>query len=93
MDASGSESFGFSFTGNSGMPGFGSGAAHGDFTRIPDLGIRRCGLSGSGVMATKIHWEEDEFRYWGFMHMKALDAAGQDTAFALGFWDVQRQDL
>ena len=45
VGASGSENFGFSFTGNSGMSGFRSGAAQGDFTRIPDLGIQRCGLS------------------------------------------------
>ena len=41
----------------------------------------------------KIHWEEDEFRYYGFTHMKASDAAGLDKAFALGFWDMQGQDL
>ena len=41
----------------------------------------------------KMHWEEDEFRYWEFMHVKASDAADQDKAFALGFWDMQRQDL
>ena len=41
VNASGSESFGFSFTWNSGMSGFGSGAAQGGFTRILDLGIRR----------------------------------------------------
>ena len=41
VNASGSESFGFSFTGNSGMSGFGSGAAQGDFTRTMDLGIQR----------------------------------------------------
>ena len=41
----------------------------------------------------KIHWEEDEFRYWEFMHMKALDAADQDIAFALGFWDMQGLEL
>ena len=41
----------------------------------------------------KIHWEEDEFRYQGFMYMKALDAADQDKAFALGFLDMQGQDL
>lgn len=41
----------------------------------------------------KIYWEEDEFRYWEFMHAKALDAADRDTAFALGFLDIQRQDL
>ena len=45
VNASGSESFGFSFTWNSGMSGFGSGAAFGDFTRIQDLGIRRRGPS------------------------------------------------
>ena len=45
VGASGSESFGFSFTGNSGMSGFGSGAAQGDFTRTLDLGIQRWGLS------------------------------------------------
>ena len=32
----------------------------------------------------KIYWEEDGFRYWEFMHVKASDAAGQDIAFALG---------
>ena len=63
MNASGSDSFGFSFTWNSGMSGFGSGAAQGDFTRNLDLGIRHLGLSGSGVRIMKIHWEEDEFRY------------------------------
>ena len=63
MNASGSDSFGFSFTRNSGMSGFGSGAVHGGFTRNLDLGIQRCGLSGSEVMDVKIHWEEDEFRY------------------------------
>ena len=47
MGASGSESFGFSFTGNSGMSGFGSGAAFGGFTRTMDLGIQRWGPSGS----------------------------------------------
>ena len=41
----------------------------------------------------KIHWEEDEFRYYKFMHMKALDVADQDTAFALGFWDMPGRDL
>ena len=40
VSTSGSENFGFSFTGNSWMSGFRSGAAHGDFTRIQDLGIR-----------------------------------------------------
>ena len=55
MNASGSESFGFSFTRNSGMSGFGSGAAQGDFTRTSDLGIQRYGLSGSGVMDVKIY--------------------------------------
>ena len=45
------------------------------------------------VRIMKIYWEEDEFRYWEFTHVKASDAAGQDTAFALGFWDIQRQDL
>ena len=45
VSTSGSENFGFSFTGNSGMPGFGSGAARGDFTRNLDLGIRRWGLA------------------------------------------------
>lgn len=44
-NASGSEDFGFSFTRNSGMPGFGSGIAFGGFTRTLDLGIRRWGLS------------------------------------------------
>ena len=47
VNASGSENFGFSFTGNSWMSGFGSGAAFGDFTRIQELGIRRWVLSGS----------------------------------------------
>ena len=47
VNASGSESFGFSFTRNSGMSGFGSGAVQGSFTRIQDLGIWRWGLSGS----------------------------------------------
>ena len=28
-----------------------------------------------------------------FTHVKASDAADQDTAFALGFWDIQWQDL
>ena len=27
----------------------------------------------------KIYLEEDEFRYWGFMHMKALDIWGFRT--------------
>ena len=76
-----------------GCQDFGSSAAQGDFTRIPDLGIRHLGLSGSGVRIMKIHWEEYEFRYWEFAHMKAWDAADQDIAFALGFWDMQRQDL
>ena len=40
VGASGSENFGFSFTGNSRISGFGSGAAFGDFTRILDLGIQ-----------------------------------------------------
>ena len=40
----------------------------------------------------KIYWEEDEFRYWEFMHVKASDAADQDKAFALGFCDIQWQD-
>ena len=53
--ASGSDSFGFSFTGNSWMSGFGSSAAQGGFTRTQDLGIRRWRLSGSGVIAKKIH--------------------------------------
>ena len=44
VNTSGSENFGFSFTGNSGMSGFGSGAVWGSFTRILDLGIRRLGL-------------------------------------------------
>ena len=47
VNASGSGSFGFSFTRNSGMSGFGSGAAYSGFTRNLDLGIRRRGLSGS----------------------------------------------
>ena len=41
----------------------------------------------------KIHWEEYEFRYWEFTHVKALDAADQDTAFALGFRDIQWLDF
>ena len=45
------------------------------------------------VRVMKIYWEEDRFRYCGFTYVKASDAAGQDTAFALGFWDVQGQDL
>ena len=27
------------------------------------------------------------------MHVKALDAADRDKAFALGFWDMQGLDL
>ena len=45
VDTSGSWSFGFSFTGNSGMSGFGSGALQSDFTRTMDLGMQRRGLS------------------------------------------------
>ena len=45
VNASGSENFGFSFTGNSGMPGFGSGAVQGGFTRNLDPGIQRWGMS------------------------------------------------
>ena len=45
------------------------------------------------VRTVKIHWEEDEFRCCGFTYVKASDAAGQDTALALGFWDIQGQDL
>ena len=41
----------------------------------------------------KIHWEEYEFRYWEFTHMKAWDAADQDIAFALGFLDMRGLDL
>ena len=41
----GSDSFGFSFTGNSGMSGFRSDTAQGDFARNLDLGIRRRGLT------------------------------------------------
>ena len=48
MNASGSENFGFSFTRNSGMSGFGSGAAFGDFTRTMDLGI--CMALGTDVI-------------------------------------------
>ena len=33
----------------------------------------------------KIHQEEDELRYWGFMYMKASDAADLGKAFALEF--------
>ena len=40
------------------------------------------------VKVMKIHWEEYEFRCCGFTYVKALDAADQDTAFALGFWDI-----
>ena len=40
VSVSGSKDFGFSFTRNSGMSGFGSGAAQGGFTRIQDLGIQ-----------------------------------------------------
>ena len=47
MNTSGSEDFGFSFTRNSGISGFGSGAAFGDFTRIQDLVMQHWGLSGS----------------------------------------------
>ena len=45
VNTSGSESFGFSFTRNSGMSGLGSGAAQGDFTRTMDLRIQRWGLT------------------------------------------------
>ena len=41
----------------------------------------------------KIHWEEDEFRYWEFMYAKASDAADLDKAFALGFLDMQGRDF
>ena len=44
------------------------------------------------VMIMKIYQEEDEFRYQGFAHMKALDTADWDKAFALGFWDMQGLD-
>ena len=47
VNTSGSEDFGFSFTRNSWIQDFGSGAAQGDSTRIPDLGIQRWGPSGS----------------------------------------------
>ena len=40
VNASGSDSFGFSFTSNSWMSGFGSGAVQGDFTRNLDLGMQ-----------------------------------------------------
>ena len=39
------ENFGFSFTRNSGMSGFGSGAAFGGFTRNLDLGIQHWRIS------------------------------------------------
>ena len=51
------------------------------------------GTAVIGVKVMKIHWEEDEFRYWGVAHMKASDAADWDKAFALGFWDMRGQDL
>ena len=41
----------------------------------------------------KMHWEEDEFRYQEFTRVKASDTDSWDTAFALGFWDIQGQDL
>lgn len=41
VNASGSEDSGFSFTGNSWMSGFGSGAALGGFTRTLDIGMQR----------------------------------------------------
>ena len=44
----------------------------------------------------RIHWEEDEFRYWEFTHVKALDAADWDTAFALeskDIWELLWLDL
>ena len=40
-----------------------------------------------------MHWGEDEFKYQEFTHAKASDAADRDKAFALGFWDMQGQDL
>ena len=45
VNTSGSKDFGFSFTRNSGIQDFGSGAVHGDFTRTLDLGIQRWSLS------------------------------------------------
>ena len=45
------------------------------------------------VRIMRIHWEEDEFRYWEFTHAKASDAADRDTAFALGFWELFGLDL
>ena len=66
-----------------GCQDFGSGALQGSFTRTMDLGIRRWRI---GARTMKTYWEEDEFRYWEFTHMKASDAAGCDKAFALGFW-------
>ena len=46
-----------------------------------------------GVRIMKIHLEEDEFRYCEFTHVKALDTAGRDTAFTLGFWNMHGLDL
>lgn len=71
------------------MSGFGSSAAHGNFTRNPDLGIQRWRIR---AWAMKMHQEEDEFRYQEFMHAEASDAADRDKAFALGFWDMPEQD-
>lgn len=76
-----------------GCQDFEPGALCGSFTRTSDLGIRRWGTGVIRVMIMKIRLEEDEFRYWGFMHMKASDAADRDKAFALGFLDMQGQDL
>ena len=55
VNTSGLENFGFSFTRNSEIQDFGSGAAFDGFTRTMDLGIQHCGLPGSEVMDVKIH--------------------------------------